>query len=356
MSDNALKNINSDKGSKDRQPLSDYEFDIDNENVEFISTNCVPLNLLYSGRVKGGIPKGHMSMISAPSQLGKSIVSLQVAKNAQKNGMLVVIIDTERAFKKSMATTMKLDTSKDKLRVYRESAIEKVESIVSKITEGLTLDECANILFVIDSWGTLVTSKAIKDSLTGNDVSDMTEAKKKNRLANICLNTGATFMIVNHVYDNTGGFGDPLVIPGGKRVAFNCESIVLGMSRAKDKNKTTKDIEGHFITAKTFKSRFSICESKLVYRIRNSGGLDPFYGILPDALESGFVEKPKPGKYTRPHIKDDKEWAEKNIYDIEFWGPVLKDTDFPQWLEEKYTFSDDNIIMDAEDEYTDILG
>ena len=38
---------------------------------EFISTNVISMNLLFSGRVRGGIPKGKISQISADSSLGK---------------------------------------------------------------------------------------------------------------------------------------------------------------------------------------------------------------------------------------------------------------------------------------------
>ena len=341
--------VKSDKGSKDRDSLSTSSYDIEHEEVRFLSTNCVTLNLLYSGMVKGGIPIGHMSMISAPSMLGKSFIAMNIARTAQKAGMQVVVIDTERAFKKKMARSLKIDISPSKLQIFRESRLEKIESIVMSITDQQTIEERQNTLFVIDSWGTLLTSKAVKDVLSGNDVADMTEPKKKNRLANVLLNTQATFFVVNHVYDNTGGFGDPLIIPGGRRIAFNCETIVLSMSRAKDKNKTTDEIEGHIITAKTYKSRFSKGESKLQYRIRNEGGLDPFYGLLPDAMECGVVIKPKPGKYSRAFIEGDKEFKENDIYSIEFWGPIFKDTEFSQWLEDKYTFTDDNIAVEDEE-------
>lgn len=341
--------VGKDKGSKGRNPLSEFVYDIENNDTEFLSTNSVSLNLLYSGKVNGGIPIGHMSMISAPSMLGKSFIALNVVRNAQKAGMQVVVIDTERAFKKSMAQSLKIDLSPDKIQIFQESSLEKIESIVLSITEEMTIEERKNTLFVLDSWGTLVTSKALKDGLTGNDVSDMTEPKKKNRLANIILNTQATFFIVNHVYDNTGGFGDPLVIPGGRRIAFNCEAIVLGMSRAKDKNKTTSEIEGHIITAKTFKSRFSKGESKLQYRLRNNGGLDPFFGLLKDAMEHGCVIKPKAGKFSRAFIEGDKEFKEKDIYCVEFWKPIFDETDFKDYLEEQYTFSDESIVVEEEE-------
>lgn len=345
MAKSILDIIKGDKGSKDRDPLSLYAYDILNEDIKFLSTGCISLNLLYSGKVDGGVPIGHMSMISAPSQLGKSIVGYGIIRDAQKKGLNVVVIDTERAFKRDAAIAFKIDLNPDKFQIFRENGIERIESVILSLTDQMTVEERQNTLFVFDSWGTLITSKSIRDGLSGNDVIDMTEPKKKNRLANVILNTQSTFFIMNHVYDNTGGFGDPLVIPGGRRVAFNCETIVLGMSRAKDKNKTTDEIEGHIITAKTYKSRFSKCESKLQYRIKHDGGLDPYYGLLEDALLFDIVYKPKNGKYSRRFIENDKEFKENEIYCSEFWKPIFKNTNFAQLLEDKYTFSDNMLFI-----------
>ena len=348
MGNSIQKIIDADKGLKGTDKLSDLQYDIDNEVVEFLSTNCIPINVIYGGRPDGGIAIGGMSMISADSQLGKSIIAMNVMRNAQKRGMHVVVIDTERAFRKQVAKKMGVDTSPSKLSVFQTSGIEEVETIIMKIMDEVPVTERANTLVVIDSWGTLITSKTKDNALVGNDKADFSEAKKKNRLANVCLNTGATYMVVNHVYDNVGGFGDPLLIPGGKRLAFNCDNIGLCTSRARDKDKD-KVVNGHIITIKTFKSRFSIAETKLQYRIRNEGGLDPFYGMLPDALEHGCIIKPKAGRYSRPHVEGDKEWKEEDIYTGEFWGTIYKDTDFSEWIQDKYQFRDDILLADELD-------
>lgn len=350
MGKEIYKMIMKDKGEKDRSPLTEGLYDIRKEDIQFLSLNSVTLNLLYSGRVKGGIPIGHISMISAPSQLGKSFIAMQVIKNAQNKNMNVIVIDTERAFKSDMANTLNISLSEEDIQIFRLNKIEKVESIIVAISENLTPEERNNTLFVLDSWGTLITSKAVKDSLTGNDVTDMTEAKKKNRLANIMLDTGCTFFVVNHVYDNTGGFGDPLKIPGGKRLVFNSEEIVLGMSMAKERNKTTRELEGNIITAKTYKSRFCKSEIRLQYRLKFNGGLDPFYGILPDAMEGGYVIKPKAGYYSRAFMENDKPVKENNLYTVDFWKPIFKETDFEQYLENKYTYEKTSIV-DTEKEF-----
>jgi len=328
-----------DKATKDSPALSDYLFKED-EKIEFLSTNVITLNLLFSGRVDGGIPVGRVSMISAPSMLGKSFVGYGLVKNAQQKGMQVCIIDTERAFSFKFAQSIGIDISTDKLVVLQENGIEEVSGIIMTICKEVPKEERKNILFVIDSWGSLITSKTLDNALVGNDVADFTIPKKKNNLANIILNTKATYFVINHVYDNVGGMGDTMKIPGGRKIEYNCESIVLGRSRAKEtKSATDKTVIGHIITAETFKSRWSKEKSKLKFRIKVEGGLDIFYGILEDALEAGAILTDKPGYYVRSHIEDDKPISEKNLYCSDFWLPVFKDTDFKEYLEKKYTYT-----------------
>ena len=346
MSKNIYDIVLKDKGEKSRRALIDDLYDIDNEVVEFLTTNSIALNLLFSGRVKGGIPLGHLSMISAPSQLGKSIIGANIIRTAQKKGYTPVLIDTERAFKKGLAKALRIDTDPKALQIFRTSDMFRIEEIVSTIVKDVPMNERKNIVFVLDSWGTLVTTRTKNNSLKGNDVVDMSEPKSKNRLANILLNTGATFFIVNHVYDNTGGFGDPLNIPGGRKVTFNCESVVLGMSRAKDNKNAEKEVTGHFITAKTFKSRFSKGESKLTYRLKYEGGLDPFYGILPDAIKAGVVVQ-EGQKYRA--VNGEKKYFEKNLYCTEFWKDVFSDDIFENYLQDKYIFKEESLAVEEEE-------
>ncbi len=338
--------VTKDKEKRNSPALASYLLESD-AVPEFISTNVVSLNLLFSGQVNGGIPKGKLSMISAPSMLGKSFIAMGIVKNAQKKGMNIVVIDTERAFSFKLAKGLGINTDDPNLVVLQENNIVEIKQIILKITNEIPKSERGNTLFIIDSWGALVTNKAIVDGLTGNDVVDMSAPQKKNTLANVCLNTFATFFVVNHVYDNTGGFGDPLAIPGGRKIVFNCDCIVLGQSRAKDKN-AAKELLGHIVTALTFKSRYSVEKTKLKFKIKHHGGLDTFYGLEDDALEGGFLNIPKQGYYSRMHIDDDKPIKKDKIYTADFWIPVFRDTDFKDYLERKYTYTSEFDMVDNE--------
>ena len=307
--------------------------------MEYINTGCLVLNILFSGRLDGGIPKKKISQIVAPSSLGKSMIALRVAKYAQMMGMEVFFIDTEFAYNEKTALKMKIDL--DKLGVIQSNSIEEIQQSLTASINELTQAEKDTILIILDSWGGLVTSKTIDDAISGNDVSDMTVSKKKNALARIITGLQCTTFVVNQTYENIMDKYNPLAVGGGKGLRFASTSIVMGSSKAKSKD-TDDDGNtlGSIITASTEKSRLCKERSKLKFLNEYSGGIHPYYGILEDALEGGFVTAPTQGFYTRPTVDGDKKWREKQIWENsdEFWLPIINKTGFAEYIKNKYTF------------------
>lgn len=330
-----------------------------NKKKEFVSMGVIALNLLHSGKVRGGIKIGTMNMISADSALGKSFIGLSCLKNAQKAGMECIVIDSEKAFDYDWAENIGIDTSENKLMVAQISNIIDIKQLIQDVTDGYTRAQRENVFILVDSWGVLISQVMLDKAAKGSDTKDMSLPVWKNELANIMKESDCTYYVVNHVYSNTGGFGDPINIPGGKRLYFNCESVVLCQSKAKEKD-SDGEMQGAIVSAFTHKGRSNVERKKLKYRIKHTGGLDVFYGLLPDALEHGCVFKPSNGYYSRRVVDDntpdgDKKFRESQIYTAEFWGPIFRDTDFEDYLEEKYTFKGRTIDV-KEDVISDMFG
>ena len=320
--------------------IKDSVLEKTDELQDFINTGSLVLNILFSGRLSGGIAVGKISQIAAPSSLGKSFVGLKVAKNAQKKSKdwIVVYVDTEMAFDFDFADSVGIE--QDRLLVIQSNQIEEVQQQVMALTKELSKDERKNVLMVIDSWGGLVTSKTVNDATTGNDAADFTTAKKKNTFAKLLTGMGMTIFVINQVYDSMNQY-DPLTIGGGRGLYFASSTIVLGTSKARAKDTASStEVTGALILATTKKSRFCKELTKLRYLIKYDGGIDPYYGILEDALEGGYVTKPTMGYYSRANVPDDKKWRERELNENpqEFWNTVLRDTDFPNYIERKYTF------------------
>lgn len=320
---------------------------------EYISTGLISTNLLFSGKVKGGVRKGRMSMMAAPPQLGKSLIGLQTLANAQKKGMHCVYIDAERAYRPSQAASFGIDT--DDLIILDTQNIIEIKHVIGQMISEIPVEDRENVFIFFDSWGPLVTTNALDKAEAGKDTQDMgATAKWKNELANILLASHFTCFIINHIYDNLGGFGDPYIIPGGKKVLFNSDYVVMGASKSKERDKD-REITGAIIKAKTVKSRDSKEHSVLEYRIKQDGGLDTWYGFLDLALEGGFVIKPKNGRYSRPCVEGDREWKEDEIYCADFWVPVFKNTEITDFLEASFKLQRGAAMLSTTENIDDLL-
>lgn len=310
--------------------------------VDFINTGSIPLNLLFSGRIDGGVPMHRVNMHASSSAEGKSFLAMKLVKNAQKKGLDCIIIDTEFAFDFNFAENVGIDVNN--LLVYQNNQIEDIQEFIMKTFKDLTKDEKRNILVVIDSWNGMVTSKTVEDATIGKDVSDMTISKKKNTLARLLTGLHCTVHVVNQVYDSMNQY-DPLAIPGGRGLFFASSTVVLGTSKAKSKD--GDEVDGVLITARTRKSRFCQENAKIKYLIQYDGGIHPIHGIDDDLLEFGFITKPSMGWYTRDFSKlglpgEDKKWRAKEMMDKwkVFYGPILQCEAVKKAFMDKYTFVD----------------
>jgi hypothetical protein len=150
-------------------------------------------------------------------------------------------------------------------------------------------------------------------------------------------------------------YGDPVTVGGGKKLYFLSDAIMLATSAKKDKDKEG-NIRGKIITAKTLKGRAAKEMRTTHYLIQHNGGINPYYGLLDEALESGAVYKPKPGYYSRTDYDVDKEtgevtkqWKEEQLYCAEFWIPLYKDEKFKKYVENKFSYDDNVLIASNQD-------
>jgi len=310
-----------------------------------LNSGCVTFNLLCSGKIDVAVESGTITTFPAPSALGKSMIAMYLLRDAQKKGFNCVYFDCEKSFDFNLAKRLGIKTDKKSLPIIEGNSIENLESNIMSLVDGLSKEEKENILVIVDSWQVLETIKSVQDAVEHNDKKDMTKVLKQNRLANMMLNSDITFFIINHISANIGGYGDPMSIPGGKRLIYVSKYVILGRSKSKLKDKAGLQ-QGMIIKAKSYKSRGGKENSELEYRIDFDGGLSPFYGLLPDALEAGVVEKPKKGAYIRKCVEADKDWKEEAVYCTDFWLPIFKETNFREYLERKYSFSESNYRID----------
>ena len=303
-------------------------------------------------RLKAGIKKGCISQICADSGWGKSMIGYSVLKSAYDSGMDCFIIDTENATNFDVLTS--LGVNMNDVGVFKTNRIPELKQILAKLSKGLTREEARNVFVLFDSWGPIVEEQVMEKAEEASSAVNMSSAKFKNELANVLLACNFTTLVLNHVYASLQMYGDKFEIPGGKRLFFNSDAIMLASSAAKDKDKEG-NILGKVITAGVKKGRAAKEFVKTKYLILHNGGVSPYYGLLDEAIDCGEVYKPKPGYYSRTNFDVDKAtgeatkmWKEEELYCPEFWIPIYQTENFRHYVEAKFAFEDQELITSSQ--------
>lgn len=319
---------------------------------KFLSLNVVSVNVVFSGKMDGGIKKGTINTIAAPSAEGKSLIGLNALRSAQRDGMTCIVIDSERAFSMSTARSLGIDTKN--IKVIRAVSIAEIKEVYATINKGLKAKERAEIFFLFDSWGPIIYTGQIDKAEKGSDTADMgRSAQFKNELANVINAFGNTTFCVNHVFDSMAMYGEKFCIPGGKRLFYLSDGIGLAVSEAQWKTDDGEYI-GKIVTMGIKKGRSAKERCRVKFLLRANGALDPFYGLLDDAIECGVVEKVR-GGYTRPEYDAGLVWKEEDLYCAKFWASLYRDNQFKDYIENKYTFVNDEMLS-AKIDVLDIIN
>ena len=303
--------------------------------------------------LRDGVKKGKISQICADSGWGKSMIGLNVLKAAQQQGLDCVVIDTEKAFNFELAKSLGIDT--DQIIVFQSAIVPELKRIIANINNDLTREEQKNVFILLDSWGAVVEQQVLDKAEEGSSAVNMSGARFKNELAVVLSAYSNTVLVLNHVYATMQQYGDAFAIPGGKKLYFLSDAIMMASSAAKAKDKEG-NIYGKVITASVKKGRAAKEFAKTHFLIEHSGGINPYYGLLDDAMAAGCVFKPKNGYYCRTDYDVDKEtgepvkmWKEADLYCAKFWIDLYKDEKFNKYVEQKFAFEDQELISATQD-------
>jgi len=303
---------------------------IDDEQVReirdgFANTGCIPINLLLSGKVDGGIPRRGVTTLAGDSGYGKTYIALSAAKNFMDDGYSVLWIDSEFAINedtiKNFGLQKRIDS--EQLKIIGETNINKIKSLLVNILEEIDRDD--KLVIVIDSYSALVTTKSVEDALKEKEVADMHTVKKKNEMMTIVNGLAAKkevpVIVINHVYQEQSAMYPKTIISGGTKVRYFSNSILLLNSKAKVKDKNGNVI-GAMVTAITDKSRFAKEQTRMKFYINFTKGLSKYHGLLDSFIDMGLIVKE--GKRVYSIENPDKKWWEKDIYCDEFFEPLLE--------------------------------
>ena len=274
-----------------------------NDPTDWVSTGNLALNYLISGDFNRGIPLGKVSVFAGESGAGKSyIVSGNIVKSAQEQGIFVVLIDSENALDEAWLHALGVDTSEEKLLKLNMAMIDDVAKTVNDfMSEYKTMpeDDRPKVLFVIDSLGMLLTPTDVDQFQKGDMKGDMgRKPKALTALVRNCVNmfgsANVGLVATNHTYASQDMFDPDDKISGGQGFIY-ASSIVVAMKKLKlkedeDGNKVS-DVRGIRAGCKVMKTRYAKPFEGVQVKIPYETGMNPYSGLVDLAEKNNLLVK-----------------------------------------------------------------
>jgi len=303
--------------------------------TDWISTGNYALNYLISGDFKKGVPLGKVTVFAGESGSGKSFIcSGNLVRNAQEQGIYVVLIDSENALDESWLHALGVDTSEEKLLKLNMAMIDDVAKTIStfmKDYKSMPEEGRPKVLFVVDSLGMLMSPTEVNQFEAGDMKGDMgRKAKALKTLVTNCVNMFGScnvgLVATNHTYASQDPYNPDPNVSGGSGFVY-ASSILVAMKKLKLK----EDEEGNKVTevlgiragCKIMKTRYAKPFEDIQIQIPYSTGMNPYSGFF-DLLESRKLITKEGNRYTYVDLNGEihkyfrKEWNknENGVMDL----------------------------------------
>jgi len=300
-----------------------------NDPTDWISTGNYTLNYLISGDFHRGVPLGKVTVFAGESGAGKSFIcSGNLIRNAQKDGIYVILIDSENALDEKWLHDLGVDTSEEKLLKLNMAMIDDVAKTINEFCkEYKEMTDRPKVLFVIDSLGMLLTPTDVNQFEAGDLKGDMgRKPKALTALVRNCVNMFGNLNVglvaTNHTYASQDMFDPDDKISGGQGFVY-ASSIVVAMKKLKlkedeDGNKTS-EVNGIRAACKIMKTRYAKPFETVQIKIPYETGMNPYSGMV-DMLEKQgiLVQQGNRLKYVDPTSGEEflfyrKEWKDDKL-------------------------------------------
>jgi RecA/RadA recombinase len=278
-----------------------------NDPDTWISTGNYTLNKLISDDFHKGVPLGKVTVLAGESGAGKSFIAAgNIVKNAQDQGIFVILIDSENALDEKWLHALDVDTNPEKLLKLNMSMIDDVAKTVSDFMRDYKAEyaeaneeDRPKVLFVVDSLGMLLTPTDVDQFQKGDMKGDM--GRKPKALTSLVRNTVNMFgqynvgmVCTNHTYASQDMFDPDDKISGGQGFIY-ASSIVIAMRKLKlkvdaDGNKTS-EVHGIRAACKVMKTRYSKPFESVQVEIPYETGMSPYSGLVDFFEGKGALKK-----------------------------------------------------------------
>jgi archaellum biogenesis ATPase FlaH len=225
---------------------------------EWIDTGNYLLNAQLSGTLFGGYTNSRSICLAGESGTGKTFLTLNACREAQKMGYNIIYMDSEAAVDEDIVRNFGINP--DTFRYQPVSTPQEVRHFVTNLCDTIKKakgSEIPKIMLVLDSLGNLATNKERTDAISGSEKKDMTKQQELRSLFRVITTDLAEikipFIFTNHTY--ACALGDtPVLLANGeykKLEEIKIGDIVLTIEGEKPvtntfKYENTRTIKLHF--------------------------------------------------------------------------------------------------------------
>lgn len=264
------------------------------------------INRVMTGSFMRGIPQGRITAICGPSSAGKSFLAGNLVKQAQAEGSMILIIDSENALDSKFMTGIGADTTRSDYKRISLSTITQATKIVKLFLDGYVADTANDpnppkVLIVVDSLDYLMTEAESKAAESGDVQFDQGQ---HSRMLKSMLRTwvqaikslDVSIVVTKQVYRARQ---DQLLAGEGawvinEAIRYACSQILLA-TRLKLKQEGSKDpmgdVVGIRLKTEGFKTRFCSPFQVTTVQVPYETGMNQYSGIFDIAVNMGVIVK-----------------------------------------------------------------
>ena len=205
--------------------------------------------------IRGGVPRGKITQIYGEEMVGKTSLTFELIKSAQKLGIGTGFLDAELSFDARYAATVGVDLS----RLWLDTPLNG-ERVIRGAIEGIQTGELQ--LLVIDSVGAMVPKARFDAEIGKVMVAERARLVTEftRRVLPVCYDREVAVVMINHLAGTmkTDSYGNEITRPeGGKKLQY-FSTLKLRMKRASKANEVDGEAVSREVTVKIDKNKVDV--------------------------------------------------------------------------------------------------
>lgn len=259
------------------------------------------MNAIMAGDFQRGHAQGRITGIVGPSGAGKSFIVGNSVREAQKDGALILIIDSENALDDDYMTKIGVDVGEENGYYYRGvRTISQVTAVVSSFIKnyrkefGTDLD-APKVFIAIDSLDMLMTDTELDHYNSGDQKGDQGQRAKQIKamlrtFVQDIKELNVTMAVTGQVYKNQDIKNGEGVWVVNDAVKYSLSQIIMVTKlKLKDGAGAGAEVTGIRLRANGYKTRFTKPFQAIELQVPYDDGIDPYSGLLEAAVSQKIV-------------------------------------------------------------------